>query len=189
VDAAHHLLGVINDILDLSKIEAGKLKLDRTDFSIDETLSRVCGLVAERAREKGLELVLDTDGLPRAVHGDATRISQALLNLLSNAVKFTEHGFVSVRGELLERDGDVLSVRFEVRDSGIGIDPDRIGSLFSAFEQADTSTTRRFGGTGLGLAITRQLARLMGGDAGVESAPGQGSRFWFTLPARRPGAA
>jgi two-component system sensor histidine kinase/response regulator len=179
-DAAHHLLGVINDILDLSKIEAGKLKLDRTDFSIDETLSRVCGLVSERAREKGLELVLDTDDLPRAVHGDATRISQALLNLLSNAVKFTERGFVSLRGELLERDGGVLSVRFEVRDSGIGVDPDRIGSLFSAFEQADSSTTRRFGGTGLGLAITRQLARLMGGDAGAESVPGEGSRFWFT---------
>ena len=179
-DAAHHLLGVINDILDLSKIEAGKLKLDKTDFSIDETLSRVCGLVSERAREKGLELVLDTDDLPRAVHGDATRISQALLNLLSNAVKFTERGFVSVRGELLERDGDVLTVRFGVRDSGVGVEPDRIGSLFSAFEQADSSTTRRFGGTGLGLAITRQLARLMGGDAGAESVPGDGSRFWFT---------
>ena len=179
-DAAHHLLGVINDILDLSKIEAGKLKLAKTDFLIDEMLSRVCGLVADRAREKGLELVLDTDDLPRAAHGDATRISQAVLNLLSNAVKFTEHGFVSLRGELVERNGDVLSVRFEVRDSGIGVDPDRIGSLFSAFEQADSSTTRHFGGTGLGLAITRQLARLMDGDAGAESTPGDGSRFWFT---------
>jgi two-component system sensor histidine kinase/response regulator len=179
-DAAHHLLGVINDILDLSKIEAGKLRLDETDFSIDEMLSRVCGLVSERAREKGLELVLDTDDLPRAIHGDATRISQAVLNLLSNAVKFTERGFIRLRGELLERNGDVLSVRFEVRDSGVGVDPDRIGSLFSAFEQADSSTARRFGGTGLGLAITRQLAQLMGGDAGAESMPGDGSRFWFT---------
>ncbi|MEO8524670.1 MAG: PAS domain S-box protein [Caldimonas sp.] len=179
-DAAQHLLGVINDILDLSKIESGKLKLDVADFATDTLLSRVCALVAERAREKGLELVIDTDHLPRSMHGDAIRLTQALLNLLGNAVKFTEHGSVTLRGEILESDGASMRVRFEVHDTGIGIAPDRIGALFTAFEQADSSTTRRYGGTGLGLAITRQLARLMGGDAGAGSEPGVGSRFWFT---------
>ena len=180
-DAAHHLLGVINDILDLSKIESGKLRLEAADFQLDSLLSRVCSLVADAARAKGLELVIDTDHLPRTLHGDATRISQALLNLLSNAVKFTERGSVTLSGTLLGSDKSFLDVRFEVRDTGIGIAPEQLGALFGAFEQADVSTTRRYGGTGLGLSITRELARLMGGDAGVESTPGVGSRFWFTL--------
>ena len=179
-DAAHHLLGVINDILDLSKIESGKLRLDNADFSTETMLTRVLALVADRAKEKGLELVLDTDDLPPAMHGDVTRISQALLNFLSNAVKFTQHGSIRLRGEWLERESEALCVRFEVHDTGIGIEPERLGEIFNAFEQADASTTRRFGGTGLGLAITRQLAQLMQGDAGVSSEPGVGSRFWFT---------
>ncbi|MEO7057290.1 MAG: PAS domain-containing protein [Caldimonas sp.] len=179
-DAAHHLLGVINDILDLSKIESGKLRLDNSDFSTEVLLSRVCALVAEQAREKGLELVIDTDDLPPAMHGDPTRLSQALLNFLSNAVKFTQHGSVTLRGEWIERHAETLNVRFEVSDTGIGIAPDRLDAIFSAFEQADSSTTRLYGGTGLGLSITRQLAELMQGEAGVSSEPGLGSRFWFT---------
>ncbi|HSI60798.1 MAG TPA: response regulator [Ideonella sp.] len=180
LDAAQHLLEVINDILDLSKIESGKLTLEALDFSLDTMLSRSCALVAGTARDKGLELVIDTDGLPRTLHGDATRLSQALVNLLGNAVKFTRRGSIMLRGELLERRDERLHVRFEVRDTGIGIPPDRLAGLFDAFEQADSSTTRRYGGTGLGLAITRHLAQLMGGEAGVESEPGVGSRFWFT---------
>jgi len=179
--AAQHLLQVINDILDLSKIEAGKMVLDEVDFSLDRLLAHTFDMLGERARDKGLELVVDTDHLPDALRGDATRLSQALLNLLANAVKFTEQGWVSLRGELLQREGDRLRVRFEVQDTGEGIAPDRLARLFGAFEQADNSTTRRHGGTGLGLALTRHLAHLMGGEVGVESTLGQGSRFWLTV--------
>jgi len=179
-DAAQHLLRVINDILDLSKIEAGKMTLDDTEFSLDALVSRAFEMVSLRAREKGLELVLDTDHLPDRLRGDPTRLSQALINLLGNAVKFTEQGWIRLRGELLREDAGHLEVRFEVQDTGEGIAPDRQALLFNAFEQADGSTTRRHGGTGLGLALTRRLARLMGGDAGVVSTPGVGSTFWFT---------
>ena len=179
-DAAKHLLQVINDILDLSKIEAGKMVLEDTEFALDPLLARALEMVGARAREKGLELVLDTDHLPPRLRGDPTRLSQALINLLSNAVKFTEHGWVRLRGELLKEDGARLLVRFEVRDTGEGITPERQGRLFSAFEQADSSTTRRHGGTGLGLALTRHLATMMGGSVGVESTPGEGSCFWLT---------
>lgn len=189
-DAARHLLEVINDVLDLSKIESGKLDIEVLDFSLEAMLARCIGLVAEPARAKGLELVVDTHDAPRMLRGDPTRLSQALVNLLANAVKFTDHGSVTLHCRLADEDGGdrdggspgsarVLA-RFEVRDTGIGIPAQRLDSIFESFEQADTSTTRRFGGTGLGLAITRRLARLMGGDAGVESAPGAGSRFWFT---------
>jgi PAS domain S-box-containing protein len=181
-DAARHLLSLINDILDLSKIEAGKLSLESIDFALDTMLARTCALVMDSAREKGLELVLDTDHLPRTLRGDPTRLSQALLNLLSNAVKFTERGSVLLRARLQPgAPAGALRVRFEVRDTGIGIPADRLPHMFSAFEQADASTTRRFGGTGLGLAITRHLVQLMGGEAGVESVPGQGSCFWVTV--------
>jgi len=180
-DAAQHLLSLINDILDLSKIEAGKLTLERMDFSLDSMLTRALALVADRAHEKGLELVVDTDHMPGLLRGDPTRLSQALLNLLSNAVKFTERGSVTLRADLLSQTGSGLRVRFEVRDTGIGIAADQLAGLFNAFEQADSSTTRRFGGTGLGLAITRQLAELMGGTAGASSVPGQGSRFWLEV--------
>ena len=179
-DAAQHLLHVINDILDLSKIEAGKMVLDDIGFSLQDVLSRAGAMVRERAREKGLQLVLDAPHLPDRLRGDPTRLLQAFINLLSNAVKFTEQGWVRLRGELLREETDRLLLRFEVQDTGIGIAPDRQAGLFNAFEQADNSATRRHGGTGLGLALTRHLALMMGGEAGMSSVPGVGSTFWFT---------
>jgi len=184
-DAARHLLHIINDVLDLSKIDAGKMTLDETEFSLDELLSRTFEMVSSRAQDKGLELVLDTDHLPDQLLGDPTRLSQALLNLLANAVKFTEQGWVRLRGELLSEDEQGLYVRFEVQDTGEGIAPERQALLFTAFEQADGSTTRRHGGTGLGLALTRSLAELMHGQAGLHSVPGVGSTFWFTARLQR----
>jgi signal transduction histidine kinase/CheY-like chemotaxis protein/HPt (histidine-containing phosphotransfer) domain-containing protein len=179
-NAAMHLLQVINDILDLSKIEAGKMALEDTEFSLDEVMERVFGLVSERAREKKLELVLDTDNVPNRLCGDPTRLAQMLINLLSNGVKFTEHGWVRLRVKLLAEDGQRLQLRFEVTDTGEGIAPEQQSNLFDAFEQADGSITRRHGGTGLGLALTRHLAALMDGEVGLTSARGEGSTFWFT---------
>jgi two-component system sensor histidine kinase/response regulator len=179
-DAAGHLLQVINDILDLSKIESGKLELEHVDFSLAAVLARSCAFVSERAHAKGLTIHLDVAEVPDALRGDSTRLSQALLNLLSNAVKFTERGRIVVRVEALEPDDSRLRLRFCVRDTGIGIASDQVASLFAAFVQADASTTRRFGGTGLGLAITQRLAAMMGGEVGVSSEPGVGSEFWFT---------
>jgi signal transduction histidine kinase/DNA-binding response OmpR family regulator/HAMP domain-containing protein len=183
--AARHLLQVINDILDLSKIEAGKLVLEDTEFGRDELLSSVCDFVAHAAADKGLELLIDTDHLPEQMRGDPKRLGQALINLLVNAVKFTERGWVRLKGELHGEQGDRLNVRFEVCDTGIGIAPHRQAAIFEAFEQADSSTTRRHGGTGLGLALTRHLVQLMGGELGVSSELGVGSRFWFTVPVGR----
>jgi len=179
-EAAHHLLEVINDILDLSKIEAGKLRFEEDDFEVDEVVERVCALVAERAHEKGLELVIDTDALPARLRGDATRVAQALLNYLGNAVKFTQRGSILLQAERLDEDDEGMQVRFTVHDTGVGIAPEQVARLFEAFEQADTSTTRRYGGSGLGLAINRRLAQMMGGEVGARSAPGEGSAFWFT---------
>jgi signal transduction histidine kinase/DNA-binding response OmpR family regulator/HPt (histidine-containing phosphotransfer) domain-containing protein len=178
--AARHLLQVLNDILDLSKIEAGKVVLEEVDFALDELLSRVFEIVGGAARAKGLELVLDTDHLPARLRGDPTRLSQALLNLLGNAVKFTHTGWVRLGGELVAEDARGVRVRFTVQDTGEGIAAERQGQLFQPFEQADTSATRRYGGTGLGLALTRHLAALMGGEVGLQSTPGIGSSFWFT---------
>ena len=185
-DAARHLLQVINDILDLSKIEADKVKLEQIDFSLRSTIARTRELVIERAQAKGLTLTADVGDLPDALRGDPTRLSQALLNLLSNAVKFTDQGTVALTAEALERSADSLLIRFSVRDTGVGIAPDALDQLFQAFEQADTSTTRRYGGTGLGLALTKRLAAMMEGEVGVNSRLGEGSEFWFTA---RLGAA
>jgi two-component system sensor histidine kinase/response regulator len=179
-DAAQHLLDIVDDILDLSKVEAGRLPLAPTDFSVDALLARSRSFVAEAARRKGLALSVDRGDLPDMLHGDALRLSQVLVNLLGNAVKFTARGSVDLRCDVLARQGDRWTVRFAVRDTGIGIAPARIEQLFKPFEQADASTTRRYGGTGLGLSIARELAQLMGGRIGVESAPGRGSLFWFT---------
>ncbi|MEK8049254.1 response regulator [Ideonella sp. DXS22W] len=187
--AARHLLQLINDVLDLSKIEAGKMTLEDTEFTLDELLAGVFEMVGETARGKGLELVLDTDHLPSRMRGDPVRLSQALINLLSNAVKFTAQGWVRLRGELLSQRGDRLQVRFEVQDTGEGIAPERQAALFSAFEQADNSITRRHGGSGLGLALTRHLAGMMGGEVGLHSVPGEGSRFWFTATLGRAAEA
>jgi PAS domain S-box-containing protein len=179
-DAGQHLLQIINDVLDLSKIEAGKLTLEETDFSLDSLLTSACDMVGERAQAKGLELVVDTDHLPQQLRGDPTRLSQMILNLLSNAVKFTGSGWVRLRGDLLDDREGRLQVRFEVQDTGPGIPEERQKELFNAFEQGDNTTTRRFGGTGLGLSLTRNLAAAMGGQVGLVSAPGAGSTFWFT---------
>jgi two-component system, sensor histidine kinase and response regulator len=178
--AARHLLQVINDILDLSKIESGRMTLERRNFSVDEVIQRAIEMVRARADDKRLELIVDTDHLPPRLLGDPTRLSQMLINLLSNAVKFTPHGWVALRGQLVAESGRDLQVHFEVQDTGPGIAPDAHDKLFQAFEQGDASTTRLHGGTGLGLALTRHFSELMGGTAGVSSAPGEGSTFWFT---------
>jgi signal transduction histidine kinase/CheY-like chemotaxis protein len=181
-NASHHLLAIINDILDMSRIEAGKLQLDETDFFIDDLLlGKVYNIISERAREKGLEVLLDIDpALSVPVRGDVLRLSQSILNFAGNAVKFTEYGRIVIRAGVERADDDGILVRFEVRDTGIGLAPEQCTRLFSAFEQADTSTTRKYGGTGLGLAITRILAQLMGGEVGVQSVEGIGSVFWLT---------
>ncbi len=179
-DAAKHLLQVINDILDLSKIEAGKMTLERREFELDEVLDRALDMVRPRATEKGLELIAVSDHLPQRLTGDPTRLTQVLINLLANAVKFTDTGWIRLRGSLVSRDGERLLARFEVQDTGPGVPEDRQARLFDNFEQADSSMTRRHGGTGLGLALTRKFAGLMGGEAGVSSTVGSGSTFWFT---------
>jgi two-component system sensor histidine kinase/response regulator len=183
--SGRHLLDIINDILDLAKIEAGRLELERSDFHLSSVLDNVASIIREAARDKGLTIELDTDSVPMWLSGDPMRLRQALLNYAGNAVKFTESGRIRMSAELLSDDGDELLVRFQVDDTGIGIGADKIGLLFTEFEQTDASTTRRHGGTGLGLAITRRLSHLMGGDVGVRSEPGRGSSFWFTARLRR----
>jgi PAS domain S-box-containing protein len=178
--AGNHLLAIINDILDISKIEAGKLQLEHTNFPLNAVLDHVRSLIADQAQAKGLAVEVDPDGVPLWLRGDPTRLRQALFNYTSNAIKFTESGSIALRAQLLEDDGDEVLVRFAVADTGIGISAEHVAGLFRVFEQADASTTRKFGGTGLGLAITRHLAQLMGGEVGVESTPGKGSTFWFS---------
>ncbi|PKO34517.1 MAG: hypothetical protein CVU34_07115 [Betaproteobacteria bacterium HGW-Betaproteobacteria-7] len=181
-DAAQHLLAIINQILDISKIEAGKLELEPTDFLLSQVIDNTAILVADHLRSGGIELRCSIDPqLPPVLHGDPLRLGQVLLNYLSNAVKFTRHGHIAIAVSLDSRTADgALLVRFAVSDTGIGIPPEQQERIFDAFEQADTSTTRRFGGTGLGLAIVRRLSLLMGGDSGLVSSPGEGSTFWFT---------
>jgi two-component system, sensor histidine kinase and response regulator len=184
VDASHHLLVLINDILDLSKIEAGKLELEMGPFDPVQVAENVAALVAERAQACGLEIVIDIDPLladAPLLLGDAARLRQILLNYAGNAVKFTERGSITLRVRQLEADAQGLLLRFEVEDTGIGVAPADQQRLFQSFEQADASITRRYGGTGLGLAINRRLAELMGGKVGVDSTPGVGSRFWITV--------
>ena len=178
--AGQHLLSVINDILDLSKIEAGKMQLECVDFHLSAILDNVASLIGQAAQAKGLRIETDSGVVPAWLHGDVTRLRQALLNFAGNAVKFTEAGSIALRAILLEDDGAALRVRFEVQDSGIGVAPEQLSRLFHAFEQADGSTTRKYGGTGLGLVIARRVAELMGGEVGADSVPGAGSTFWFT---------
>jgi len=179
--SSQHLLGIINDILDLSKIEAGKLVVEHIEFELDRVLETVVGLTADKAAAKGLELVIDIDpGVPHSLVGDPLRLGQVLINYANNAVKFTAQGHVSIHARVREEAADGVLLHFAVTDTGIGLDEEQRQRLFQSFEQADSSTTRKFGGTGLGLAISRQLAGMMGGEVGVESQPGQGSTFWFT---------
>lgn len=179
-ESARHLLSIINNVLDISKIEAGKIKLECTDFHLDTVFNQICSLMKQQVTNKGLRIEIDRNEVSRWLRGDVTRLRQALLNYVSNAVKFTEQGTIFLRARKLEEQGDEVLVRFEVEDSGIGIEADKLNGLFGIFEQADVSTTREYGGTGLGLAITRHLAHLMRGEVGVESQPGEGSTFWFT---------
>ena len=178
--ASQHLLAILNDVLDLSKIDAGRVQLESTNFPLSAVLDNVHSIIAESARSKGLSIEVDSDGVPDWLHGDPTRLRQALLNYAGNAVKFTASGSIALRASVLHERGDQLLVRFSVEDSGIGVTAEQLPRLFQAFEQADASTTRRFGGTGLGLAITQRLAQLMGGECGAQSEPGVGSTFWFT---------
>ena len=179
--SGQHLLGIINDILDFSKIEAGKLSVERTGFHLDKVLGTLADLIAEKAAAKGLELIFDVaQNVPSDLIGDPLRIGQILVNYANNAVKFTERGEIAIIVRLEEEAGEDLLLRFEVRDTGIGLSDEQKGQLFQSFQQADASTTRKYGGTGLGLAISKRLAELMGGSVGVESAPGCGSCFWFT---------
>jgi PAS domain S-box-containing protein len=181
VGSAEHLLAVINNILDISKIEAGKLTLEESNFPLREISGRAMTMIQTKATDKGLKLKLIVDpALPALVYGDATRLSQALLNYLGNAVKFTEHGEILLHVEQLTATDTKITARFSVSDTGVGIDQGTMRRLFQSFEQADNSTTRKYGGSGLGLAITRHLAKMMGGESGAESQPGKGSTFWFT---------
>lgn len=183
--AGAHLLELIDAILDLSKIEAGKLALESTNVNAGGIAASVVSILSERASAKHLKLLVERQPLPKGLVGDPARLQQALLNYAGNAVKFTEVGSVTLRVLCMEDAADTALIRFEVQDTGIGISPDAMPRLFTAFEQADASTARQRGGTGLGLAIVRQLARLMGGETGVQSTLGVGSTFWFTARLRK----
>jgi PAS domain S-box-containing protein len=186
IDAsAQHLLSIINDILDLSKIEAGKFELEEAPVVVSSLMNNVSSILSERIKAKGIRLLIETEYLPHGLVGDPTRLQQALLNYAGNAVKFTEQGSITLRALKQEETADAVTVRFEVTDTGIGIAPEAMTRLFSAFEQADNSMTRKYGGTGLGLAITKRLAVLMGGEAGVESRLGAGSTFWLTVTLKK----
>jgi hypothetical protein len=180
--ASRHLLSIINDILDLSKIEAERLHLEQNNFRLGEVLENIVSLVGHKATEKGVNLRVNLapEVTCLMLRGDPLRLGQIVLNFASNAVKFTEQGSVTIRVGLVEDNWTDVLLRFEVQDTGIGISTEDQKRLFTAFEQADGSMTRKYGGTGLGLAISKRLAHMMGGEIGVESTPGQGSIFWFT---------
>ncbi len=186
-DAADHLLAVLNDILDISKIEAERMELEDSPLQLDHVLDRLVGVIGTRAADKGLRLEVDLpEALGRqALMGDSLRLEQILLNLTSNAIKFTAQVGITVSARQLDATPEQVEVRFEIRDSGIGIEPAAQARLFPAFEQADSSTTRKYGGTGLGLAISRRLVEMMGGAIGVDSSVGEGSTFWFVVPLKR----
>ncbi len=181
IDAAgQRLLGLIDDILDFSKLESGQLEMQSISMSVYDVLAKAAAMVEKRASAKGIAVRIDADSLPAQLCGDPERLTQALLNYATNAVKFTERGTVILKASATEEGDSFYTVRFAVIDSGIGIAPENLASIFESFQQADGSSTRRFGGTGLGLAITRELVQLMGGEVGVTSEPGKGSTFWFT---------
>jgi len=179
--SAHSLLGIINDILDFSKIEAGKLNMEVTDFRLDEVLENLSILVADKAHNKGLELLFRVNkDVPHSLMGDSLRLGQILTNLSNNAVKFTDKGEIIVSVKILEKNEDEVTLQFSVKDTGIGLTEEQIGKLFKEFSQADSSTTRKYGGTGLGLTISKKLVEMMKGKIWIESEPGKGSSFIFT---------
>jgi signal transduction histidine kinase/CheY-like chemotaxis protein/HAMP domain-containing protein len=181
--AGQHLLGVINEILDFSKLEAGKMSAETLDFDLEAVLDNVASLNAEKAAARHLALLFEVaPDVPAHLRGDPLRLSQVLLNFTSNAIKFTNEGEVALTVNLLKRGDKQVLLRFAVHDTGIGLSPEQCTTLFHSFSQADASTTRKYGGTGLGLAIARRLAEMMGGTVGVESSLGKGSTFWFTVP-------
>ena len=180
--ASKSLLAIINDVLDLSKIEAGELALERVPFGLKHALKEVSELLAHDARAKGIALTSTVaDDVPDAIEGDVTRLKQILINLVANGIKFTQHGSVALRVARVAGQGGAVKLRFAVQDTGIGIAPEVQGRLFTPFAQADASTTRQFGGTGLGLSIVKSLTTVMGGEYGLTSTPGVGSEFWLTL--------
>ncbi|MBC7434879.1 MAG: response regulator [Bdellovibrionales bacterium] len=180
--SGQHLMGIINDILDFSKVEAGKLEVENIDFELEKLLDNVANLLNDKSTAKGLELVYDiAPEVPTNLVGDSLRIGQILINFANNAVKFTEKGEIVLAARVKERSEHDVLLHFSVSDTGIGLTPEQISRLFTSFQQADASTTRKFGGTGLGLAISRKLATLMGGEVGVDSEFGKGSTFWFTV--------
>jgi len=182
VDASNHLLEIINDILDFSKIEANKLTVEQVEFPLEKVLSTFTGLIAEKANSKGIELILQVGSdVPRHLIGDPLRLGQVLINFGNNAVKFTHHGEIKVVISKVEESPTDVVLRMEVKDTGIGMSQDQMAMLFQSFQQADTSTSRKYGGTGLGLAISKRLTQLMNGDVGVESEQGKGSTFWCTV--------
>jgi two-component system sensor histidine kinase/response regulator len=179
--SCEHLLGIINDILDFSKIEAGMLRIENVDFERDQILDQITAIFGNKVADKGLKLIFDVDpALPAVLHGDPLRISQILINYINNAIKFTEKGEIIVSVKLQNSNGRKIVTYFAVKDTGVGLSKEQQAKLFQSFQQADTSTTRKYGGTGLGLAISKRLAELMGGKVGVASEPGKGSVFWFT---------
>jgi len=183
--SGRHLLDVVNEVLDFSKIEEGKLSTEERDFTLDEVFETVMNVVGDRAAAKGLELLLDVGPrVPTELSGDALRLGQILINYATNAVKFTSRGEVVISVHVVEQTARDALLKFQVRDTGIGLSPEQLARLFQPFEQADTSTTRQFGGTGLGLAICKRLAALMGGEVGVQSQEGRGSTFWATVRLR-----
>ena len=180
-NSSQHLLGIINDILDLSKIEAGKIFIEQIDFKIQKTLNNLVDLISIKVKDKGLTLTFDIDkNLPAYLNGDPLRLGQVLINYVNNAVKFTEQGEIVVTVKVLEDDQNELLLYFSVSDTGIGLSDETKNKLFQSFQQADTSTSRKYGGSGLGLSISKQLVELMNGEVGVESELGKGSLFWFT---------
>jgi signal transduction histidine kinase/CheY-like chemotaxis protein/HPt (histidine-containing phosphotransfer) domain-containing protein len=183
--AANHLLSVIEDILDISKIESNTLQLDHEDFSLPAILDHIRSQTFDDARARQLVLDIEADQVPPWLRGDPMRLRQAMFNYVSNAIKFSEQGRIQLRVKVIEELADTLTLRFEVEDHGIGVATEELPNLFHAFGQIDGSDSRNYGGTGLGLAITRRLAELMDGEVGVESTPGQGSRFWFTARLQR----
>ena len=180
IDASgRHLIALINDILDLAKIDAGKIVIEPRDFRLADLLQTIDALIGNSIRAKGLALHVDVAGLPPVLNGDSMRLGQALVNYLSNAQKFTERGSIVLKGRVVDESEDSYLVRFTVSDTGIGLSAEQKKHLFEVFAPGDSSPTRSYGGAGLGLALTQRIALLMGGEVGVDSTPGQGSSFWM----------